>query len=166
MPRDVFILLIFSRFGVLIFLSFFGVWYGFFFVLCMVVVFYSPICWHRMSLSYARQRCLAIKDNMPHRMLLHVDARLYHALGLGYNNAAGICGNLYFTCEGIKGKKRWMSHRKICEKNCPNDGSCQWPRHILRFKAPSPARFCQDRKVPGMSCGLRMFSHTVYMYKF
>lgn len=46
-------------------------------------------------------------------MLLHVDARLYHALGLRYNNAAGICGNLYFTWER---EERWKTDETRAEK--------------------------------------------------
>lgn len=82
-----------------------SVFSGFFLAFSHMVFCYSPICWHRMSLSNARQRCLAIKDDMPHRMLLDINARLYHALGLGYNNATGICRNLYFTCERKEKKK-------------------------------------------------------------
>lgn len=96
------------------FLSFFQFCFSFFWLFLAfshMVFCYSPICWHRMSLSNARQRCLAIKDDMPHRMLLDINARLYHALGLGYNNATGICRNLYFTCERKEKKEKRVKER-------------------------------------------------------
>lgn len=99
-------------------------------------------------------------------MLLHVDARLYHALGLGYNNAAGICGNLYFTCEEIKGKKRWMSHQKIWEKIAQTKAAVSGLDGIYldlkRRVLPGPVK---TKKCPESPADPECF-RIPYMYKF
>lgn len=62
----------------------------------------SPVCRHWMTLSDTWQRCLTIKHNMTHWMFFHIYTRLDHSLWFGDNNAARICGCLYFTCKHQK----------------------------------------------------------------